>query len=39
LRSRGMPSYANLSDEHLEMLRHFIRQQAELSLESSDAGQ
>lgn len=33
LRTRGMPSYANLSDEHLESIRHYIRQQANLALE------
>lgn len=37
LRSRGMPSYSNFSDEHLEMLRHFIRQQADISLGLSGA--
>jgi len=37
LRSRGMPSYSNFSDEHLEMLRHFIRQQANIGLGLSGA--
>ncbi|MEE2783139.1 MAG: PQQ-dependent dehydrogenase, methanol/ethanol family [Pseudomonadota bacterium] len=37
LRNRGMPSYSNFSDEHLEMLRHFIRQQANIGLGLSGA--
>ena len=32
LRERGMPSYENLTDEHLESIRHYIRQQANLAL-------
>ena len=35
-RSMGMPSYDNLSDEHLEALRHFIRQKAELQLTTAE---
>jgi quinohemoprotein ethanol dehydrogenase len=31
-RPRGMPSFGNMSDEHLLALRHYIRQQAELEL-------
>ena len=31
-RSKGMPSYENLSDNQLNALRHYIREQAELAL-------
>ena len=32
LRARGMPSYKALTDTHINALRHYIRQQAELGL-------
>jgi quinohemoprotein ethanol dehydrogenase len=32
LRARGMPSYKALTDTHVNALRHYIRQQAELGL-------
>lgn len=32
LRELGMPSFSNLSDNQLNELRHYIREQAELAL-------
>jgi quinohemoprotein ethanol dehydrogenase len=37
LRINGMPSFSNLTDAHLEELRHYIREQAELGLETMPA--
>ena len=37
-RPRGMPSYENLSDNHLEALRHYIREQAEKELNIGAVG-
>jgi quinohemoprotein ethanol dehydrogenase len=34
-RSRGMPSYDNLSDRQLSAMQHYIREQAELQIEAS----
>jgi len=34
LLENGMPAYSNMSDETLEALRHYLRQQAELALGS-----
>jgi quinohemoprotein ethanol dehydrogenase len=36
-RPKGMPSYRNLSDNQLESLRHYIREQAELALSGGAA--
>lgn len=33
-RARGMPQFADLNDEQLLSLRHYIRQQAELGLKA-----
>jgi quinohemoprotein ethanol dehydrogenase len=38
LAARGMPRFAELSDEQLDSLRHFLRQKARADLQKQKAG-